>query len=456
MLSMSRTRAHGVIYELKQAKRFASTTTTTTTTTTPQHKHKIVIVGAGTGGTTVSAQLLRAFKSEGRPLNKHDIAIVDPAQRHHYQPGWTLVGSGLQPLSKMSKPTNQVIPQGVKLYSLGVASFKPDQNEITTTDGTTLSYDYLVVAPGLSTNFDQIQGLTEALKDSSSGVSSIYSLQSVEKAWNDIKSFKGGKAIFTAPAGPVKCAGAPLKIMWMALSQWKKDGIRSSVDPSFATGNPVIFAVPKYAAALEKLRKERNVEGLYNHNLVKVDGKNKIATFKTNDGKLVEEKFDLLHVTPPQGPLEFVKQSPLADATGWISVNQSTTQHTKFSNIFSLGDASSMPNSKTAAAISAQAPVLVDNLRAHLDGEKTLPAKYDGYASCPLLTGHNELMLAEFKYGGVPKETFARFVGSQDKPNAFFYWLKKDFFPQAYWSAFLKGIWFGPKTFFRPIAYMKQ
>ncbi|KAK4047826.1 hypothetical protein OIV83_005169 [Microbotryomycetes sp. JL201] len=439
-----------VAHEQLVLVRFASTSNA------PALKHKIVVVGAGTGGTTVSSQLLRAFKAEGRPLNDGDIAIVDSASTHHYQPGWTLVGSGLADLSKMSRPTSSVIPQGVRHYKAAVASFAPEQNQIVTADGSTLTYDYLVVAPGLKTDLKRIPGLQEALKDPNSGVASIYSHDSVEKAWNNIKSFKGGKAIFTAPAGPVKCAGAPLKIMWMALSQWKRDGIRSSVEPAFATGNPVIFAVPKYAAALEKLRKERNVEGLYSHNLVKIDGKAKVATFAKADGSTVEEKFDFLHVTPPQGPLDFVKDSPLADAAGWVSVNQATTQHTKYPNVFSLGDASSMPNSKTAAAISAQAPVLVDNLRAHLDGKSQLPAKYDGYASCPLLTGHNELMLAEFKYGGVPKETFARFIGSQDKPNAFFYWLKKDFFPQAYWSAFLRGIWFGPKTFFRPIAYMKQ
>lgn len=286
-------------------------------------------------------------------------------------------------------------------------------------------------------------------------MSSVYALDSVEKAWKDISSFKGGKAIFTQPAGIIKCAGAPQKVLWMALSQWTKDGLREKVEPVFATGAPAMFAVPKYAKALEQLRVERKVDGKFNHNLVKVDHAKKEATFKGPDGN-VTEKYDLLHVVPPQGPLDFVKDSPLADAGGWVSVDQATTQHTKYANVFSIGDASSLPNSKTVAAVTAQVPVLVDNLRAHLDGVSPLPAKYDGYASCPLLTGHNELMLCEFKYGGVPKETFARFLGSQDIPRALFYYLKKDFFPRVYFSSFLSGSWFGSKGFLRPIYYLKH
>jgi len=239
----------------------------------------------------------------------------------------------------------------------------------------------------------------------------------------------------------------------MALSQWNKDGKRADTQPVFATGTPSMFGVPKYNAALEKLRVERNVDGKFNHNLIAVDHAKKEATFKTPNGDVVE-KYDLLHVVPPQGPLDFVKDSPLADAAGWVAVDQATTQHTKYANVFSLGDASSLPNSKTAAAVFAQAPVLVDNLRAHLDGQP-LPAKYDGYASCPLLTGHNELMLAEFKYGGVPKETFAAVLGSQDKPRSLFYYLKKDFFPRIYWASAVKGTWFGNKGPIRPLYYLK-
>ena len=286
----------------------------------------------------------------------------------------------------MSRPMSSIIPSGVQHYPLKVSTFDPSNNSLTTAEGITVSYDYLIVAPGLKTDLSSISGLESALADPDSLVSSIYNEPTVEKLWRDIKNFKGGNAIFTQPAGVIKCAGAPQKALWVALSEWKNEGIRDSVNATFATGMGAMFAVPKYAKALEQLRQERDVEGLFQHNLVKVDAKNRTATFKQlaegAEGKTVERPFDLLHVVPPQKPWEFVAKSPLADAaTGWVSVNQASTQHTKFKNVFSIGDASSLPNSKTAAAITSQVPVLVDNLLATIRGED-LQAKYSGYASC--------------------------------------------------------------------------
>ncbi|KAH6655737.1 FAD/NAD(P)-binding domain-containing protein [Truncatella angustata] len=408
--------------------------------------HQVLVVGGGTAGVTVAAQLKRARGSE-----KTDIAILDPAAAHHYQAGWTLVGSGLKPLSGMSKPMDAVIPAGTQHYPLRVSGFDPENNTVKTTDGVDITYDYLVVAPGLETNFAGISGLQDALQDPTSLVSSIYSDKTVEQVWQNIKGFKEGEAIFTQPAGIIKCAGAPQKILWMALSQWKNDGVREKISPTFATGGASMFAVPKYSQALEDLRRERGVEGLFQHNLVSVDAKNKVATFKNlaAEGKEVQREYKFLHAVPPQKPWDWVAKSPLADAAGWVDVDKATTQHNKFSNVFSIGDASSLPNSKTAAAISSQAPVLVNNLIAAINGRQG-KAAYDGYASCPLLTGHNELMLCEFKYGGVPKETFSAVFGGQEKPRRAFYHLKKDFFPFVYWNSFIKGTWFGPKAWSKP------
>ncbi|TIA88306.1 hypothetical protein E3P99_02689 [Wallemia hederae] len=406
--------------------------------------HKILIVGGGTAGVTAAAQIQNKFRDENKSLGAGDIAIVDAAKEHHYQPGWTLIGSGLGKKEDFVRPESQVIPKDVAHIPANVQSFTPSSNTVTTATGETLTYDFLIVAAGLKINFGGVKGLESALANDTSGVSSIYNPNYAEKAWRDIAAFKSGNAIFTQPAGVIKCAGAPQKVMWMANSQWKNEGVRDKIDLTFATGTPSMFAVPKYSQALEKLRVERNVNGLFTSNLTEVDVANKVAKFAQPEGKTVEKEYDLLHVVPPQAPLDFYKNSPIADESGFVSVDKSTTQHTQYPNIFSIGDCSSLPNSKTAAAISAQAPVLVHNLRKHMEG-KPLNAAYDGYASCPLLTGHGELLLAEFKYGGIPKETFAPVLGSQDKPNRLFYHLKKDIFPPVYWNYFVKGNWFGTR-----------
>ena len=149
---------------------------------------------------------------------------------------------------------------------------------------------------------------------------------------------------------------------------------------------PGMFAVKKYGDALEKLRIERGVTANFQHNLVAVDHANRKATFKKADGSTVDTDYTLLHVVPPMGPPDVIKNSPLADEAGWVSVDKETLRHVnpEFGNVWSLGDCSSLPTSKTAAAITSEAPVLTENLFRVMDTGKIGTAEYDGYTSCPV------------------------------------------------------------------------
>jgi sulfide:quinone oxidoreductase len=408
--------------------------------------HKVVIVGGGTAGVTISQQLLRSEK-----FAQDDIAIVDPATWHHYQPGWTLVGGGLKTKEELRRPLESLVDPKLKYYRDGVGAFSPEDNSVTLANGDKLSYEQLVVAPGISVDFGSVKGLPEALADPRSLVSSIYGYDYCDKVFPTIKRLEKGNAIFTQPAGVIKCAGGPQKIMWLGLDYWKKAGLYDPSNPSgspikisFATGLPSMFGVAKYNATLEALRKERGVEGLFQHDLVAIDGNT--ATFARPDGQeQVKKQFDLLHVVPKMGPHAFVKKSALANEAGYVDVDDGTTRHKKYANVWSAGDASSLPTSKTAAAITAEAPVLVRNLLQTLEGKQP-DAVYDGYTSCPLLTEYGKVLLAEFKYGGEPKETFDKlFAIDQGVPRKAFYYLKKDFFPWVYYNSFVKGTWGGPK-----------
>ncbi|CCF54596.1 hypothetical protein NDA11_002830 [Ustilago hordei] len=410
--------------------------------------HKVVVIGGGSAGMAVSHQLIRSGA-----FSRDDIAIVDPSEWHHYQPGWTLVGGGLKDKRDLRRPLASLLDPKLKHYASSVDTFAPDQNQITLANGNTIAYDQLVVVPGLSINYDTIKGLPKALADSHSLVSTIYGYNTCDKVFDTILKLKSGKAIFTQPAGVIKCAGAPQKAMWLALDLWKKDGLYNSADPSnspisidFATGLPVMFGVPKYSERLNELRQQRGVEGLFEHDLVAIEGNTAVFN-RPNGAEQVRKQFDLLHVTPKMGPLAVIKNSPLADGAGFVDVDQGTTRHKRFDNVWSIGDASSLPTSKTAAAITAEAPVLVRNLGQALEGKEP-DAAYDGYTSCPLLTEYGKVMLAEFKYGGQPKETFGSLFGiDQGVPRRAFYHLKKDLFPWVYYNSYVKGTWSGPKGF---------
>ncbi|BFZ62913.1 hypothetical protein YB2330_004023 [Saitoella coloradoensis] len=415
--------------------------------------HKIVIIGGGTGGINIANQLLDTYAREAKSsgseaLKKDDIAIVDGASLHHYQPGWTLVGAGLANKTDLNRPLASLVPSDVRLHNANVAEIDAAANKITTATGDSITYDHLIVAAGLDIKWGAIAGLPETL--GKNGVSSIYSYDTCDVAQNDIKALKCGKAIFTQPAGVVKCAGAPQKVMWMAEDAWRSAGIRDEIDLEFNTGMGAMFAVPKYAKALEQLRVDRGVKGAFTSDLVAVDGQAHIATFKQADGTTVDKTFDLLHVVPKMGSHAFVAKSALADAAGFVDVDAATLQSKKFDNVWSLGDSSSLPTSKTAAAIFSQTPVLAHNFHRVAHG-KTANASYDGYTSCPLLVSYGKLILAEFKYGGVPDETFgSKFGFDQAKPARFAYHLKKDVFPWAYFNYAMKGQWFGRNSIFRP------
>ncbi|KAI0928755.1 hypothetical protein AcW1_005907 [Taiwanofungus camphoratus] len=421
-------------------------------TTGDKDKYKVVVVGAGSGGLTVANQIYNRFKAAGTPLNKEDIAVVDAAEYHYYQPGWTLVGSGLKQKIETRRPLASLIPDHLAHIAENVKSFSPTSSSITTASGRTLVYESLVVATGLQTNWSAISGLSKALADPRSGVSSIYSYDTCDKVWADVDALRSGKAVFTQPAGVIKCAGAPQKIMWMAWDRYQKTGRGNMVQVDFYTGMPTMFSVKKYSDALNKMREERGVGGFFQHNLTSVDSGNHKATFKKPDGSTVEVDYTLLHVSPPMGPLEVIKNSPIADQAGWVAVDPATLRHTnpEYGNIWALGDCSSLPTSKTAAAITSQAPVLTESLYSVVSSGKVANANYDGYTSCPLLTGYGQLMLAEFKYGLEPKESFADYLGDQSTPRRAFYHLKKDFFPWVYWNHMLQGRWFGASGVVRP------
>ena len=388
-------------------------------------KHKVVIVGGGTAGISVAARLCKKGL---------DVAIIEPSRKHYYQPLWTLVGGGICPKEETERNEADYIPSGATWVQEKVAEFNPDENYVVTDGGNKVGYDYLIVAAGLQIDWDKIKGLPETIgKD---GVCSNYSYQYVESTWEFIKNFKGGNAIFTQPATPIKCGGAPQKICYLAEDYFRKNGNRDKANVSFITATPTIFGNAHYAPTLTKHCEDTGINTKFKLDLDEIRPDTKEAVFKDLDsGEEVIEKYDLLHVTPRMSSPDFIKKSALGNEGGWVDVDKDTLQHVRYPNIFSLGDSSSLPISKTGAAIRKQVPVVVENLQHAMNGE-TLSAVYNGYTSCPLVTGYDSLIMAEFDYDGNPQETFPI---DQNKERYSMYLVKRHLLPKLYWHGMLKG-----------------
>lgn len=404
-----------------------------TPTETGDAKFDVLIVGAGAGGISVAASL----RSRDEDLG---IAVIDPADIHYYQPGWTMVGGGIFDASSTAKTMGSLIPRGVKWIQAAVAAFEPANNAVILDGCRVVKYDRLVVCPGIKLNWNGIEGLADTL--GRNGVTSNYRYDLAPYTWELVQNHHSGKAIFTQPPMPIKCAGAPQKALYLSGDYWFKQGRIDSVDIQFMNAGGVLFGVPDYVPALESYIKKYGAQLNFFNNLVAIDGQSKKATFRV--AKPDEEPseyttdFDMIHVVPPQVAPDFIRVSPLADEAGWVDVDQSTLRHKSFDNIWSLGDVMNAPNAKTAAAARMQAPVVADNLIADINGSAPI-TQYNGYGSCPLTVERGKIVLAEFGYGGTLLPSFPKWLLDGTKPTRAAWFLKEKLLPPVYWSAMLKG-----------------
>jgi len=390
--------------------------------------HKVVIVGGGSGGIAAAASLLK--RRSGL-----DIAVIDPAETHAYQPGWTMVGGGVFDIETTVRSEESVMPKGVTWLKQAVASFQPADNQVTLADGSTVQYEALVVAPGIRLAWEKIEGLEETL--GKNGVTSNYRYDLAPYTWQLVQQLKSGRAIFTQPPMPIKCAGAPQKSMYLSCDHWRRAGILDDIEVEFRNAGGVLFGVADYVPALSEYVEKYGIDTQFNSNLVSVDGPAQKATFATEEGEIVRE-FDMLHVVPPQVAPQFLADSPLAAESGFTDVDQHTLQHVRYPNVFGLGDGGSTPNAKTMAAARKQAPVVAVNLLQQLDG-KGPRAGYDGYGSCPLTVERGKIVLAEFAYGGKLAPSFPTWLIDGTKAQRLSWMLKADALPWIYWNGMLKG-----------------
>ena len=390
---------------------------------------EILILGGGTAGLTVASQL--AARIGGRQL-----AIVEPSATHYYQPLWTLVGGGIFPREDSARDEADLMPDEVTWIQDAATAIDPEKRSVATAATGTLTYDFLVVAPGVVLQWSKIAGLAESVGKPGTGVVSNYSYETVASTWEAIRSFRGGTALFTEPLTPVKCGGAPQKIMYLAEEAFRTQGVRERSRVVFMNAKPALFTAPYYIPALERVIESRGMEVQLGQELVRLRPDAHEAVFRNvTTGTEQVIHYDMIHVTPPMTPPEFVRTGPLANADGWIEVDKFSLQHVRYPEVFGLGDASNLPTSKTGAAVRKQAPVVVENLLALRAGQP-LTARYDGYTSCPVVTGRGKLIMAEFNYAKEPVETFP---ADQRTERFSMYALKAYALPRLYWHGMLRG-----------------
>ena len=394
-------------------------------------KHKFLIIGGGTAGITVAARLLRKGHT--------DVAVMEPSDKHYYQAMWTLVGGGQAAAAPTERSEASVMPKKATWIRKAAAEVDPEANTVTAEDGSAYAYDVLVVCPGIQLDWDKTEGLIDAL--GRNGVSSNYRYDLAPRTWDFIRETRSGSAVFMMPSGPMKCAGAPQKIAYLASDYWRKQGVLDKIDVHLVVPTPRIFGIPAIADNLDKVIAGYGIHLHTSSEITAIDADARKVTVSAvgESGTDTTLSFDMLHAVPRQSAPDWIKTSRLStgEPTGYVEVDTHTMQHVRYPNVFALGDAGSTPNSKTGAAIRKQAPVVVENIGSHLSG-RPLTARYDGYASCPIVTSTHDMLLAEFDYDFNLKPSFP--VLDPTRPHRPYWYLKKYGLPFMYWNLMLRGV----------------
>jgi sulfide:quinone oxidoreductase len=399
---------------------------------TGQGHHRVVIVGGGAAGISVASRLINR--------GEDDIAVIEPSETHYYQPLWTLVGGGCAPIEESERREAEVMPREVTWVKDAATAIDPDAKVVRTAHGPSLTYDFLVVCPGIQLDWGKIPGMKEAME--TGNVSSNYTFETAPKTWELVRGMREGTALFTMPAGPIKCAGAPQKIAYLACDYWRRQGVLDDIHVVLVLPTPKMFGVPEFSRVLDQVVARYGIDVRLSSEVVEMNGDKQSAVIvdHANGDAKSDVQYDLAHVVPPQSAPDWIKASPLADPDspfGYVQVDKNTHRHVRYPEIFSLGDAGSTPNSKTGAAIRKQAPVTVENLCAAMEGGE-LTASYDGYASCPITTARNRMLLAEFDYSMKPHPTVPLIDTQRERYDM---WLLKRYgLPYMYWNLMLKGL----------------
>ena len=393
----------------------------------------MVIVGAGAGGIAVAASLKR--RKPGL-----EIAIIDPADIHYYQPGWTMVGGGIFEVADTARTMGSLIPRGVCWIKSAVVAFEPEANAVILEGCRIVSYDRLVVAPGLKLDWGAVEGLEGTL--GRNGVTSNYRYDLAPYTWELVRSMTRGRALFTQPPMPIKCAGAPQKAMYLSGDRVapprRAEGHRHPVHDCRRRAVRGQGLRPRADALRAPLRRDAELPPHpQGHRRPRPHGDLRGRMPETEPAE-VTVAFDMIHVTPPQVAPDFIRVSPLADAAGWVDVDQATLRHKTHDNIWSLGDVMNAPNAKTAAAARVQAPIVAENIVADIRGRAPV-AQYNGYGSCPLTVERGKIVLAEFGYGGTLLPSFPTWMLDGTKPTRAAWLLKEQVLPPIYWKAMLRG-----------------
>lgn len=392
--------------------------------------HEVVIIGGGNAGVSLAARLER--------YGVKDIGLIEPKEHHLYQPLFSHIAGGRAQAGEAVRTQESVTPKGVTWIRDSAVDVDANSNTVTLASGSTVAYGQLVVCPGLQYDWDDVPGLAAAVH--SPHGATHYEFDLAPKAWTLLSGLTEGTAVFTMPAGPIKCGGASQKPMYLACDYWRQQGVLDKIRVVMVQPYPTVFGVPEVDRELDRKIAEYGIELWTDSELVSVDAAGRVATVRNlTTGSEETLGYDVLNAVPPQSAPDWLKATDLpaaSDKGGFVEVDRQTLRHLRYPNIWSLGDAAATGNSKAGGALRKQTKVLAKNLVASRKG-KAPTQQYNGYSVCPFTVSRDTVVFAEFDDRYRPMPTIPRIPTWNESRLSWV--VDRDIFPQVYWNLILKG-----------------
>lgn len=393
--------------------------------------HRVIIIGGGNAGLSVAGRLRRN--------RVDDVVVIEPRSLHYYKPLFSHVAGGTAPASMTVREQGSVTPRGVQWIQDAVTTVTPESNRLTLASGEELTYEQLVVCPGITNDWDAVPGLADAMRTPFGA--SNYEFELAAKASTLLRDTRRGTVVFSQPPGPASCAAAAQKPMYLACDYWRSTGVLSDIRVVMIVPDESIFGMPMIDAELNRKIAEYGIELRTSAEIVEVDAAQRQVHIATRGGgSRATLAYDVLHVEPPQTAPSWLQGTGLsdpADAGGFVEVDPVSLQHRRFANVWSLGDAAATTNSKSGGALRPQAKALVKNVVAAMKG-KAPTAKYNGYSVSPFTVSRHTVVFAEFDDKYVPKPTVPFWKGLA-RERRLTWVLDRYVLPRVYWYLILKG-----------------
>ncbi|MFC5929537.1 NAD(P)/FAD-dependent oxidoreductase [Cryobacterium melibiosiphilum] len=401
-----------------------------TTVETDNDHHTVVVIGGGNAGLSVAGRLRR--------YGVTNVVVVEPRDQHLYQPMFSHVAGGTAPASIAVRPQSSVMPRGVGLIKDRAVDVLPDSGVVELASGNRLSFDHLVVCPGIQKDWHRVPGLADAMD--TPFAASHYEFDLARKASRLLRDLRRGTVIFTQPAGAATCAGAAQKPMYLACDYWRATGRLKDIRVVLLVPDEAVFGIQMIDQELRRKILEYGIELRTKTELLEVDSTNQTVVVGRPGGGAARLSYDVLHVVPPQSAPDWLKHTALPAAgtrEGFVEVDPETLRHVRFPNVWSLGDAAATSNSKSGGALRKQTTALAKNLTAVLAGKEP-SKKYDGYSVCPFTVSRSTVVFAEFddRYRQKPTIPFWKGLARERRLTWVF---DRHILPWVYWHLILQG-----------------